>query len=224
MRAVVICDAVKIMTFLRKIFVVSAWMTLPLVIFLSYSMLKYVGNYENEAPPRRVKQFSQIVAEGVSIKDYSQPKYERVRFRSCRIEKIKRGPFTFGAFNELVFDDVIINFPVLTNRTSEGVSPKGDVTKHLGLPDTIPGVDNRGFSGLRINGLILNKCTSNGLSHVLSAKKAEYGIGKTLQLRDCWLILEQGSNYHKRAELMYVAPNIKIQYEQRGQKVQKDIF
>ena len=71
-------------------------------------------------PPAREKRFGHVVAEGVRVDHPESPGADLLRCGSCRIEKMRKGPFTFGGINVLVLEDLQVTLP-------RSFVPKGDL-------------------------------------------------------------------------------------------------
>ena len=55
--------------------------------------------------PGLQKRYSTEIAEGVRLRDFRHFGVDLLSFKSCRIEKLRRGPVTLGAFNVLVLEE-----------------------------------------------------------------------------------------------------------------------
>jgi hypothetical protein len=125
--------------------------------------------------PRRVKEYTWPVAENFRYRDYEHIGVDQFTFKSCHVEKRRVGSLTLGAFNVLVIHDLIVNF-----------FPEGGLHKEEGPAERelFEGVllaqdkERRGFSGVRIHGLTVNRLASNTLERVFSAKMGESALGK----------------------------------------------
>lgn len=141
----------------------------------------------------RRKTFSRTIAEGVRYRDVQQKGVDRLSFKTCRIEKRRSGAISFGAFNVLVVEDLVLNLADVRSQTEK--KEDGDVQDQIkktttadfaGLFAHIQGLTDARFSGVRIERLQVNRCSSNAVSRVLSAESAESRIGQNgLTLRRC---------------------------------------
>lgn len=126
--------------------------------------------------PRRVKEYTWPVAENFRYRDYEHIGVDQFTFKSCHVEKRRVGSLTFGAFNVLVIHELTVNF------FPEG----GGLHKEEGLAERemfdrvllAQVKERRGFSGVRIHGLTVNRLASNKLERVFSAKTGESALGK----------------------------------------------
>lgn len=168
-----------------------------------------------QAEPLRQKQYVRAVAEGVRFREFRNPGVDRFAFEGCRVEKRRSGAVTFGAFNVLVVDGLVLNLP----EESAG-SAEGDSLLKGGFAEGVlrsQGLGQARFSGVRINGLTVNRARSNCVERVFSASRAESGRGKgALRLMGCVVNLGGGcvvSVDHARLELK---PALALVYRQDG--------
>jgi hypothetical protein len=185
---------------------------------------------DNVASPEPVKPkiFSQLIAEGLRYRDSQNMGIDRFAFKSCRIEKRRKGAITFGAFNVLVVDGLVLNLPaeasIPVNSEPVGGSSfswmKGD-----GLDETLLrsqgerlGMGVGRVSGIRINGLTVNRCDdTNGVSFVFSAALAESGTGKEeLRLQECAVRKPDGSKVRVNKARLILKPDPKLVYVKDG--------
>lgn len=181
---------------------------------------------DNDAPSELVKQksFSRVIAEGVRYRDYQSIGVDRFAFKSCRIEKRRKGAITFGAFNMLVVDGLVLNLPAVASVSIKG-EPAGESSfgwmKGDGLGETLVGSQGLGvgrISGIRINGLTVNRCNNtNGVSLIFSATLAESGISKEgLNLQGCEVSTSDGSQMRVNKARLILKPDPKLVYWKRG--------
>lgn len=137
--------------------------------------------------PAAHKKLSHRVADSVRIFD-TKAGVDHVRFDSCSIEKMRTGPITFGGLNVLRVKELILNLPFpdksRENHEAASGSEKADgtslVTAFLGK-SSLP-IGN--VSGMRIDGLMVNKIVGGKLTPVFSADTAR-NKGRTLALSNC---------------------------------------
>ena len=161
------------------------------------------------APP---KSFSTEIAEGVRLRDFEHFGVDLLSFGACRIEKLKRGGVTLGAFNVLVLDDVTVNLvdsehqiinPLNTQKDTEKEfkTENGQSTNNAERIDAFIGrfksvreLTGKKFSGVHINRLTVNRLTDNGSECLFAAELAEGGLGsgKALRLKGC-LVFTDGN-------------------------------
>lgn len=113
-------------------------------------------NTDVREPERVQPQLSTVLAQGFRYREYATPKYDLIRFSSCRIEKVRRGFIALGGFNQLVFDDLEI---VLPDNASAVNMTNGISVPELGLSEEFLKTQSHGmrFSGVKINRLMLYK-------------------------------------------------------------------
>ena len=164
----------------------------------------------------RQKRYSIPVAEGVRYRDYEQLGVDRFTFKSCRIEKRRRGAITFGAFNVLVVEGLTLNIPALSGRTAspEKAGAEGFAERFL----LSQGFAAGRFSGLRVDGLTVNRCFSNRVERVFTAELAESGFGKKegLKLRGCVVPAPDGSATRVAEARLVMEPDLALVYQQDG--------
>jgi len=132
-------------------------------------------DFEPRVPPR-VKEYTWPVAEGVRYRDYEHVGVDQFTFKSCLVEKRRVGSLTLGAFNVLVIHDLTVNFfPEGGGRHKEEGPAEREMFDRVLLAQ---GKERRGFSGVRIHGLTVNRLASNKLERVFSAKMGESALGK----------------------------------------------
>ena len=152
------------------------------VIHVVFSTSPDVENLEGS------KRYAFDVAEGFRLRNPKLP-VDSIAFRACRVEKMRRGVLTLGGFNVLVVDDLVLNLPL--GRSDLDDSPDTNevrrLTSQVGLTDAVRksvGLGGRKFSGIRINGLAVNRIADSGVQPVFKAAFAE-NRGKSLALKGC---------------------------------------
>jgi len=201
-------------------------MSLILLGLLSVGMLAVRVSAEYISPVEvspRTKEFSRLIAEGFRYRDMALIGVDRCSFKSCHIEKMKKGHLTFGAFNVLVIDGLLVNIPpVDAPLPSKGVRAgvKKDSLDSWGGIGSFLGGHEQKISGLKINGLIVNQCISNQVKPILHAAVGRASGGSTLKLENCWIINEGSSNYLTKAELVFGAQKV-LKYQSRGRLVSR---
>ena len=156
---------------------------------------------EMREKPRKVN-FDRTVAEGMRLWN---PKagVDSVRFDACRIEKMRMGAFALGGFNVLCLDGLVLNLPldaedpgVKSEECDVRSERRGTVDAFAGLlPRSFlqrAGVPARSFSGIRINGLVVNRVENRREVPVFAADAAR-NRGRTLELRNCRVFADDGS-------------------------------
>ena len=141
------------------------------------------------AVPVAAKSFSTEVAEGGRLRDFEHFGVDLLSFGTCRIEKLRRGGITLGAFNVLVLDDVTINLmgPDQSIKHKKEIQPTDNTEAFIGLFKSVQGLSGKKISGVRISRLAVNRLTGGGTEHLFAAELAEGGLGsgKALRLKGC---------------------------------------
>jgi hypothetical protein len=126
--------------------------------------------------PHRVKEYTWPVAENFRYRDYEHVGVDQFTFKSCHIEKRRIGYLTLGSFNVLVIHELIVNFfPEGGGLHKEEGPAERELFEGVLLAQD---KERRGFSGVRIHGLTVNRLASNTLERVFSAKMGESALGK----------------------------------------------
>ncbi|MFA7172447.1 MAG: hypothetical protein WC340_03380 [Kiritimatiellia bacterium] len=182
--------------------------------------------YDNDAPPEPVKKksFSRLIAEGMRYRDYQTIGVDQFSFKNCRVEKRRKGAITFGAFNVLVVDGLVLNLPAVAPATAKG-GPAGGASfgwmQGDQLGETLlrsQGMMAGRVSGIRINGLTVNRCNnSKGVSLVFSAASAESKLGKQdLQLQGCEVLTPDGRKMRVNEARLTLKPEPGLVYLKNG--------
>lgn len=140
------------------------------------------------AEPIREKAYRSLIAEGVQYRDWKLYGNDRISFARCHVEKRRGGPVTFGAFNVLVIEDLVVNLPDPDAGDGHGKDVGGSGRQDIGgaLAD-ITGWTRAKVSGVRIKGFRINRVKGNGLVPYLTAESAESPFGgRDLRLRNCF--------------------------------------
>ena len=156
----------------------------------------------NTRGPARAKVFSTDVMEDVRLRDFQHFGVDLLAFQSCRIEKLRRGAVTFGAFNVLVLDSVTVNLPSemsdhhSTKTSEDGQEPgKANTEDFIKLFKSVQGLTGKKFSGVQINGLEVNRWADGKAERLFSAKSAEggIGVGEHIRLEGCVVYSPDGT-------------------------------
>lgn len=158
--------------------VAFAW----IVIRVAFSTSPDVENLEGN------KRFAFNVSEGFRLRNPKLP-VDSIAFKTCRIEKMRRGVLTLGGFNVLIVEDLVLNLPLGKSDLNEspGTNEVRRLSSQVGLTDAVResvGLGGRKFSGLRIFGLAVNRINGYGVQPVFTAASAE-NRGKSLALKGC---------------------------------------
>ena len=168
-----------------------------------YSVNYQVKDDVKRPPPR----LDHNVAEGFRLWN---PKagVDSVSFESCRVEKMRMGFFALGAFNVLCIKGLVLNLP-LEEGMSEEVRGKSEEVRGEGeerrgvreapfaglLPKSLmerTGLIAKRFSGIKVEGLNVNRVVNRSLVPVFAAKTMR-NRGKSLELTNCSVFADDGS-------------------------------
>ena len=144
----------------------------------------------------QTKVFRKTLAEDLRVTRHGVYGVDFVKCRSCRLEKRKRGPLTFGGLNVLVMEGLSIVIPPDEGEKSVEAaddSPRS-LVRRLGVSDGF--LTGRGlpvkFSGLRISNLEVSRLSDgNRPELVFSAQKAE-AVRGGLALAGCVIVRSTG--------------------------------
>lgn len=84
------------------------------------------------------KRYEYDLAEGFRLRHSKFP-VDSVFFKSCRIEKMRKGPLTFGGFNVLQVEGLELNLP-FPNAEGEYLSGTNEILRassQIGLPESV---------------------------------------------------------------------------------------
>ena len=126
---------------------------------------------------------------------------DSVSFESCRVEKMRMGFFALGGFNVLCFKGLVLNLPLEEGMSEEG---RGEGEERRGvreapfaglLPKSMlerTGLLAKRFSGIRVDGLSVNRVANKSLVPVFAATTMK-NRGKSLELTNCRVFADDGS-------------------------------
>jgi len=171
------------MTFLMTVIGATVWIALR-----GDSLLQH-----RTESPARVKTFSTEIAEGLRFRDFEHWGVDLLAFESMRVENLRRGGITLGAFNVLVIDGMTVNLVWKSEKKTEstfatnGVSPPPSSSAFIGRFKSIHGLTNKKFSSVRITRLAVNRWNGGKTENLFTAETAEAGLmgGKNLRLKGC---------------------------------------
>ena len=147
------------------------------------------------------------VAEGLRLWN---PKagVDSIRFDSCRVEKMRMGFFALGGFNVLCIKGLVLNLPLEEGKSEEvrGEREEGRAKREEGremrempfaglLPKSLmerTGLIAKRFSGIRVDGLQVNRVVNRSLVPVFAAKTMK-NRGKSLELTNCRVFADDGA-------------------------------
>ncbi len=174
--------------------------------------------------PRPEKRYSTEIAEGVRLRDFKHFGIDLLSFKSCRIEKLRRGPVTLGAFNVLVLEEVVVH---LVPSAGQDVPPD-PVDSHPVQDDSleafvdlfkgVQGLASKKFSSVRIKGLTVNRWTDGSAERLFAAAAAEGGIGAGRQVRldGCVVFEPDGAAKPVGAARLELQPDLSLVYTRDG--------
>lgn len=176
---------------------------------------------EDVRPPARRKQFARTFAEGVRVDHPDAPEADLLRCGACRIEKLRKGPFTLGGVNVLVLEDLQVTLSdsmAPREKPSDGddrgpsarevLGTFGSVDRFLSLQ----GVRGR-FSDLRIERLEVLRLEGTNAVPFFSAARGE-ACRDGLKLSKCSVASEEGVAPHDA--LLRVRPRPRLEWAGGG--------
>lgn len=195
-------------------------------ILLLFSLVPFVPSWldwlHSETETKQVrspKVFRQTLAQGVQIGVPDKPDTAAVRCRTCTLEKRRKGPLTFGAFNVLRLEGLYVLIPP---DVKKGSSPNGEketspreVASRLGIGTSflkMHGVTQK-FSGLAVDSLEVARFEG---TNVVTAFTAEHGEAKRdgLHLTGC-VVYVPATNAVGKAVLR-VKPRLRLDWKGGG--------
>lgn len=155
--------------------------------------------------PIHVKVFQRVLGKDLRVSRRGVYGVDFLRCGSCRLEKMRREPFTFGGLNALVLEDLHVVLPEeawsFQNPQSSDTSAR-EILKGMGVGDSFlraQGV-NWKFSGLRVERLEVSRLEgTNTIPFIMSSGGAKRD---GLHLSDCAVISQTGTNRVGDAVLM----------------------
>ncbi len=140
---------------------------------------------------RPAKQYSHELAENVRYYDLEFIDRELFTFKNCRIRKLSSGAITFGAFNVIEFDGLIINIPAEggsgSNLAVNGGGAHRETNTFSRVFTSFKTMGKRRFSGIKINQLVINKYLSEDQFVRIDAQRAESSFKRTIVLKHCYI-------------------------------------
>lgn len=161
------------------------------------------------------KRLSGTIAEGFVYR-VGRERHPRVTCSACRVEKLKQGMISLGAFTTVEFDDLIINIPDADHRAvesdcSEKSMEKSDadaVVDALSLRSSMADVKAKRFAGIRISRLQINKMSGDALVPIVHAGSLK-NSGKRILLHDA--VLHREGQVHRLKEVeLKVKPRFRL--------------
>lgn len=175
---------------------------------LGLSALCFLALRHSPLRDRVAKVYERDVAEGMRVWN---PKagVDSVRFESCRIEKMKSGPITFGGLDILCVKGLVLNLPFpeddegCDGETGTGNVASAQTDRIAGIPTFIlrkSGLPFGKVSGVRVSGLAVNRIEDKTTLPVFSADEMR-NRGRSLVLTNCRIYDEGRTNFVRKATL-----------------------
>lgn len=174
--------------------------------------------------PGPQKRYSTEIAEGVRLRDFRHFGVDLLSFKSCRIEKLRRGPVTLGAFNVLVLEEVVVHLVSAAERDAPSAPaashpvPGDSLEAFADLFKSVQGLTAKKYSSVRIKGLTVNRWAGGAAERLFTAATAEGGVGAGRQMRlDGCVVFEPGgaAKVVGAARLM-LKPEVALVYTRDG--------
>lgn len=170
------------------------------------------------------KRYATEVAEGVRLRDFRHFGIDLLSFKSCRIEKLRRGPVTFGAFNVLVLEEVVVHLVPSAGRDAPsapaGSKPAQDdsLETFAHLFKGVQGLASKKFSSVRIKGLAVNRWAGGATERLFTAAAAEGGVGtgRHIRLDGCVVFEPDGAAKTVGAARLVLKPEVALVYTRDG--------
>ena len=170
---------------------------------------------------RHKKKYSFEVAEKVRYFDYEFLERELFTFTSCRIKKLRRGAFTFGAFNVLEMEDLVINIPVSKADKFGPLAADNDSVESntfVRVFSSFRTMGKRRFSGIEINHLTINKYLTTNQYVQIEAVRAESRFKKKIKLEQCTISINAQEKVRVSDAFIELKPDPKVIYREQGIK------
>ena len=170
------------------------------------------------------KTFSTGLAEGLRFRDFDHFGVDLLVVDAVRIETLRRGGITLGAFNVLALDGVTVNLvkeqsqphePTFGRCCEPPISPTFDFIDRF---KNAKGLTEKTFSSVRISRLAVNRLTAGETERLFTAETAEAGLvaGKALRLKGCRVFAGGADGAPVNDARVEVEPTPALVYSQRG--------
>ena len=183
------------------------------------SWLDWLHSETETKQVRSPKVFRQTLAQGVQIGVPDKPGTAAVRCRTCTLEKRRKGPLTFGAFNVLRLEGLYVLIPPDVKKVS---SPNGEketspreVASRLGVGSMflkMHGVTQK-FSGLAVDSLEVARFEGTNVVTAFTAEHVE-ATRDGLHLTGC-VVCVPATNAVGKAVLR-VKPRLRLDWKGGG--------
>ena len=167
---------------------------------LGLSVLCYLALHHSVSNDNVSKVYGRDVADGMRVWN---PKagVDSIRFESCRVEKLKSGPITFGGLDVLCINGLVVNLPF--PEEEGGVDADGSKNTIEGIPKSLLHKAALPFdrvSGVRIRGLAVNRIEGRLEVPVFAADEMR-NRGRSLVLTNCRVFEDGKTNFVRKATL-----------------------
>ena len=174
-----------------------------LLIMGSFYVIHNFAPERGTVPRCRGKVYQRTLVEGLRVSRYDYHGIDFIECGSCRIEKKRKGPFTFGGLNVLAIDNLKVVLPPKDDernlnaaKEANSRSSARDIARRLGVSDGF--LKNNGlplkFSGLRIKTFAVDRILDYGgkPENVFVADSAE-AVRNGLSLSGCTIFLNKAT-------------------------------
>lgn len=167
---------------------------------LGLSVLCYLALHHSVSDGKVSKVYGRDVADGMRVWN---PKagVDSIRFESCRVEKLKSGPITFGGLDVLCINGLVVNLPF--PEEEGGVDAVGSKNTIEGIPKSLlhkAALPFERVSGVRIRGLAVNRIEGRREVPVFAADEMR-NRGRSLILTNCRVFEVDKTNLVRKATL-----------------------
>ena len=164
------------------------------------SVLCYLALHHSVSDGKVSKVYGRGVADGMRVWN---PKtgVDSIRFESCRVEKLKSGPITFGGLDVLCINGLVVNLPF--PEEEGGVDAGGSRNTIEGIPKSLlhkAALPFERVSGVRIRGLAVNRIEGRREVPVFAADEMR-NRGHSLVLTNCRVFEDGKTNLVRKATL-----------------------
>lgn len=168
---------------------------------LGHSVLCYLALHHSVSNGKVSKVYGRDVAEGMRVWN---PKagVDSIRFESCRVEKLKSGPITFGGLDVLCITGLVVNLP-FPDEEEKGVESGGSKNTIEGIPKSLlhkAALPFERVSGVRVKGLAVNRIEGCCEVPVFTAEEMR-NRGRSLVLTNCRVFENGKTNFARKATL-----------------------
>lgn len=150
---------------------------------------------------RSKRAYGRDVADGVRVWN-PRTGVDCISFESCRVEKLKSGPITFGGLEVLCINGLVVNLP-LPEEDVGGVGTDGTKDALAGIPMSLlrkTALPFERVSGLRIRDLSVNRVENRSAVPVFAADEMR-NRGRSLILTNCRVFEDGKTNLVRKATL-----------------------